>query len=306
MSGVAAIGECMMEFSKTSSDSWRAAYSGDTFNTLWTMRAILEPSTAMDYVTACGDDIYSAEQVSFFRRNGIGIAASPTVKGAHPGIYLIQLVDGERSFAYWRSDAAARRLADDPAALSTSLTGRTLIYLSGITLAILSPGPRENLFQALATARKAGTRIAFDTNFRPKLWHSITEAREVMGAMMPLVDIALPTYDDEQLLFDDVDPETTLRRLRNSGIGELVIKHGPKGAFAAIDGQEPRYVPAYPVEPLDTTGAGDAFNGAYLAARLSGSSVTHAVARGHLVAACVVRTRGALAPLDRIAAAFRS
>ena len=130
---VASIGECMLELSGSDGQHWRMGFAGDTFNTLWTLRALTD--MPCDYVSAFGDDPFSAQQIAFMANAGIGIAASPAIAGARPGLYAITLDGAERSFTYWRSDAAARRLADDATALATSLARRKLIYLSGITLA---------------------------------------------------------------------------------------------------------------------------------------------------------------------------
>ncbi|MCK1978060.1 PfkB family carbohydrate kinase, partial [Jeotgalicoccus huakuii] len=88
----------------------------------------------VEYVTAFGEDSFSQKQRVFLTSNGIGIAHSPIIDGLHPGLYAITLNGAERSFTYWRSDAAARRLASDREALEKSLTGRDIIYFSGISV----------------------------------------------------------------------------------------------------------------------------------------------------------------------------
>lgn len=126
--GIASVGECMLELSGTGEGAWRLGYAGDTFNTLWTLRALVDAGQPTDYVSAFGDDPFSEQQIAFFKESGIGIASSPRLKGARPGIYAITLSGAERSFTYWRNDAAARELASDPAALAaSSKAGRSSI-----------------------------------------------------------------------------------------------------------------------------------------------------------------------------------
>src|SRR5690606_34968657 len=115
-----------------------------------------------------------------------GTASSPRMPGARPGLYAISLKGAERSFTYWRGGAAARRLADDPATLTRSLAGRSLVYFSGITLAILPPAARKTLAASLRDARAAGSLIAFDPNYRPRLWSSPEETRETLAQFLPL------------------------------------------------------------------------------------------------------------------------
>lgn len=301
--GVAAVGECMLELSGRAGADWRMGFAGDTFNTLWAMRALLPADVAADYVSAFGDDPFSRDQIAFFRDHGIGIARSPVIPGARPGLYAITLHGAERSFTYWRADAAARRLADDPAALRASLEGRRLAYFSGITLAILEPKARDTLLDALKAARGAGTTVAFDPNYRPRLWPSPDAARAAIGAALAVADIALPTFPDEQALFGDASPQATAGRLASAGIGEVVVKDGEAPALVVASGAATS-VPAVKVEAVDTTGAGDSFNGAYLAARLSGDDPVAAARRAHRVAASVVQVRGALAPFETLKKAF--
>ena len=301
--GVASIGECMIELSGDASVGWRVGFAGDTLNTLWALHA-LTPGLAADYVSAFGDDPFSRDQIAFFGQNGIGIGASPRIAGARPGLYAITLDGHERSFTYWRSDAAARRLASDPAALTESLAGRKLIYFSGITLAILEPAARRVLLDAVAKARAAGSLIAFDPNYRPRLWADAAEAAEAFDAALAATDIALPTFTDEQMLRGDATPAATLERLKAAGVAEAVVKDGEKPALVLYD-VAAREVPAVFVEkPVDTTGAGDSFNGGYLAARVLGLFPLEAAQRAHKVAAQVVQVRGALAPFDLLRQAF--
>ena len=302
--GIASIGECMLELSGTGGDAWRMGFAGDTFNTLWALRALTDAARPAGYVSAFGDDPFSEKQIAFMRDAGIGIAASPVVPGARPGLYAITLTGAERSFTYWRADAAARRLADDAAALETSLKDRALVYFSGITLAILDEAPRRTLLAAIADARRAGARIAFDPNYRPRLWTSIDQARAAISQALAVADIALPTFPDEQALFGDATPADTVARLMAAGVSEIVVKDGAAPALVAWHDRS-ETIPAVAVEnPVDTTGAGDSFNGGYLAARLASDAPDAAVRRAHAVAAAVVQVRGALAPFEVLRQAF--
>lgn len=301
---VASVGECMLELSGAGETGvWRMGHAGDTFNTLWTLRALLPADATCDYVSAFGDDPFSQQQLDFFAAAGIGTAASPRIPGARPGLYAITLNGAERSFTYWRNDAAARRLADDPATLARSLAGRSLVYLSGITLAILAPAARETLAQALSAARSSGALIAFDPNYRPRLWATPEETRAVLARFLPLCDIALPTFPDEQALFGDADPAATAARLAAAGVGEAVVKNGEAPALVFAGGTTAEVAASAVADAVDTTGAGDSFNGGYLAARLLGHQPQQAARLAHAVAAATIRVRGALAPAAVLAKA---
>lgn len=302
--GIASVGECMLELSGTGDGNWKLGYAGDTFNTLWTLRALVGPETPTDYVSAFGDDPFSEQQIAFLNENRIGIGTSPRLQGARPGLYAITLNGAERSFTYWRNDAAARQLASDPAALAANIEGRALVYFSGITLAILEPDARKVLISALSEARGEDRLIAFDPNYRPRLWKSPQEARQAFDAALSVADIALPTFPDEETLYGDANLGATVARLRDAGVPEAAVKNGDQPALVS-DGAGFIEVPGVTVQAVDTTGAGDSFNGAYLAARLAGVPPVEAAERAHRVAAAVVQVRGALAPFDTLRAAFR-
>jgi 2-dehydro-3-deoxygluconokinase len=304
MVSVASIGECMIELSG-SDGSWKLGFAGDTFNTLWAMRALLDLSVTADYISAFGDDPFSAQQIAFLREHGIGTGHSPTLPGARPGLYAITLDGAERSFTYWRSDAAARQLASDPADLEKSLHNQSLVYFSGITLAILDETARATLFEALRAARLAGSRIAFDPNYRARLWSDVDTAKAVISDALALTDIALPTFPDEQALYGDATPEETAERLARADIPEIAVKNGDQPCLVFHYGQA-ETIPAVSVNAVDTTGAGDSFNGAYLAARLHGHDPAEAARRAHRVAAHVVQVHGALAPFATLQAAFNA
>lgn len=301
--GVASVGECMLELSARPDGAWTLGYAGDTFNTLWAIRALTQ--LPCDYVSAFGDDPFSAKQTSFFAEAGIGVATSPVIPGARPGLYAISLTGAERSFTYWRSDAAARQLASDPEKLAKSLESRALVYFSGITLAILAPAARETLLAAAATARSAGSLVAFDPNYRPRLWASSDEAKLAIDQALAVTDIALPTFPDEQMLCGDASPAATAERLLAAGAREIVVKDGADPCLVVTEGERTTVPAVHVATPVDTTGAGDSFNGGYLAARLLGRPPAEAAKLAHRVAAAVVQVRGALAPYETLRKVFR-
>ncbi len=295
----ATIGECMIELSAGKDQLWRMGFAGDTFNTAWYARAILPPKSGVAYVTALGDDPFSGEMRKSIARAGIATDRIREVPGLRPGLYAITLKNAERAFTYWRDASAARHLADDAAWLSQALSGAGMLYFSGITLGILSPVARRRLLKAIAAKRAAGTMIAFDPNFRPVLWPDSKAARAAMEAAYAVADIALPTFPDEKSLFGDRRIEDTERRMADAGVREFVIKNGDKPVLVFGDGLHGRVPPSAPKRIVDTTGAGDSFCGAYLAARLIGLDPLSAGKLGNRVAAEVIGVHGALAKIDR-------
>jgi 2-dehydro-3-deoxygluconokinase len=146
-------------------------------------------------------------------------------------------------------------------------------------------------------ARQQGVKIAFDGNFRPRGWRGdLARTRTVFMEALKRVDIALPAYDDEAVLWGDPSPEATVARLQAFGIAEIVVKNGPNSALV-VSGAQREFIPVPEVVvPVDATAAGDSFNAAFIAARLCGKGPADAAAAAHRLAAQVIRHRGALMP----------
>lgn len=288
------IGECMVEMSGGHERTYRLGYAGDTLNTAWYMRALLDDAWSVDYLTALGDDRYSNDIRAFLAANRIGTAHIQTIPGKRPGLYLIHQENGDRVFTYWRDTAAARFLADDKAALGSGLDGAAMVYFSGITLAILQPRARGRLLKAIMRARDGGARIVFDTNLRPALWSSPRVMASALTAVASLCDVVLPTHTDEANLFGDTNVEATAERYLALGVEEVVVKDGGRTAYVATPNQAIRVAPHPGADVVDATGAGDAFNGAYLSARLAGRGLLHAAEAAHRVARIVIGQPGAL------------
>jgi 2-dehydro-3-deoxygluconokinase len=195
---VLAIGECMVEFFDRGDGFWQRGFAGDTLNVAWALRALLPADVPVGYVTRVGQDAVSQAMVDFIAAAGIGTASISRDPDRTVGLYTIATdAAGERSFSYWRQASAARHLADDEGALATGLTGARLVYLSGITAAILAPAGRATLLTALKQAKAQGARIVHDPNHRPRLWQSRAAAQAFARQIAGLADILLPSFDDE-------------------------------------------------------------------------------------------------------------
>ena len=291
---IGCIGEAMIELAVDRRPE-QIGYSGDVFNTAVYLARGLGPAHEVNFVSVIGCDPMSDRMAAFIAAQGVGTADLARHPARQPGLYAITTdAAGERSFTYWREASAARTLFADGFGM---LAGYDVIYLSAITLAILPPAVRAGLIGALA--RFPG-RVAFDSNYRPRLWEDAAAARAAVGALWGLRPIALPSLDDEMALFGDGDEATVLARLRGLGLREGALKRGARGPVALDPGTPDRdFAPAARV--VDTTAAGDSFNGAFLAAHLTGAPTAEALALGHAQALAVIAVKGAIiAPSDHL------
>jgi 2-dehydro-3-deoxygluconokinase len=237
--------------------------------------------------------------IAGWKAEGIGTAGTVRLPGKLPGLYFIRTDgSGERRFFYYRTEAAVRSLFRVPEtdALLAALPGYDALYFSGITLAVLAPDARQRFLRALMDARQRGRTVAFDSNFRPALWPDRAAAHEVLRDFLPVVSLALPTFDDEQALFGDADPAATLERYGSAGVPEIVVKRGAQPCLVMVAGMLGEVAVPAPIVPIDTTAAGDAFNAGYLAARLTGGAAERAALAGHGLAGAVIRHHGAIIP----------
>ena len=304
---VVCFGECMLELQGQAFGTLRQTYGGDTLNTaVYMARCGVRQGLKVDYATALGDDPLSSGMLQRWQDAGVGTRLVRRLPGRMPGLYMIDVdANGERHFSYWRDQAAARAYFDTPEGttpLEQAASGLQLLYFSGISLAILPPAGRQRLLQLAAQVRAAGGQVAFDNNYRPRLWPDVDTARAAFTAATHIATLALMTMDDEQALWACADADTQLQRTLALPCAEVVVKRGAQPTLVRCAGMPPVAVPTERVaQVVDTTAAGDSFAGAYMAHRLAGASAEQAAASGNRLAARVVQHKGAVVPLAAMA-----
>lgn len=171
--------------------------------------------------------------------------------------------------SYYRLGGAGSRLSPSDLPQERILEAQVL-HVTGITLAI-SESARESIVMAAHLAKEAGVTVSFDVNHRNKLW-SKEQATESYHQLAALADIIFAGDDEAEILVGPGSPEELASRLQELGPAQAVIKLGEHGAFA-VASKESRWQPAYPVQVVDTVGAGDAFVAGYLAEVITGGSL---------------------------------
>ncbi len=297
---IACIGEVMLELVADGDGRAQLNVAGDTYNTAVYLARLLgegADSISVSFVTALGLDRFSDRIVSHMTAHGVGTGYIERRADRSPGLYAIDTDHlGERSFTYWRSDSAARTLFSEPATVGLNVMEEfDLVYLSGITLAILPSAVRVRLMGCLDRFRADGGLVAYDSNHRPSLWESAVEARETNLAMWSRTDIALPSADDELEIHGECEERQILNRLRRLGLRAGALKRGLAGPVAInrqTDG--PTFAPVGRV--VDSTAAGDSFNAGFLAETVRGGGQIEAMRTGHALASLVVQAPGAIVP----------
>ena len=171
-----------------------------------------------------------------------------------------------------------------------------MLYCSGISLAILPPPGRQRLFAVMERLRARGGKVAFDSNFRARLWPDRAAALACYDRAYALADLAFVSIDDEVALRGNATPDSVF----GLPSPELVLKGGAASTWVRVTAGRPIEVPVQPVEAVDTTDAGDSFAGAYLAFRLHGNPPDVGTSNAARVARIVVSHRGAIIDAARM------
>ena len=286
-------GEAMVEL-RPHGAGWHVGFGGDTLNVALHLARLFH---RVSYLTALGNDPFAVRMCADWTREGIDLSLVLTHPVRTTGLYAIETdTRGERHFSYWRGESAARELftcegieeAEDEAARAD------LLFFSLISLAILKGNGRERLLRLAERVRANGGKVAFDSNYRPRLWTSRDEAREWQARAAALADIGLPGIDDQRALGVGDDPFAVNEHWRELGCVEVVVKLGSEGCLLP-DGSVVQ--PPSRLMPSDTSGAGYAFDAGYLAARIRGASAEDSAMAGQGLAGWTVMHRGAIPPL---------
>jgi 2-dehydro-3-deoxygluconokinase len=299
MQKIVLMGECMLELRQAKDGLMNQSFAGDTFNTaVYMKRTFAEQNVS--FMTAVGQDTISQQMASACTKENLDNTHVFAKSDRNPGIYLVQTDDeGERSFLYWRDSSAAKQImqyVDEPAI--AELCKANLFFFSGISIAILPAQDRARFWAMLERLKEAGVTIGFDPNYRPRLWDSAEEAKAEFAKAYAASDVMLPGVDDFKPLYNIETLDDILAFCQPFNIKELVLKNGPESVYCQLDG-ELTHVPITPASNVvDTTSAGDSFNGVYLGARLAGHDVTASVQLAASAAGLVIQHPGAIAPAE--------
>lgn len=302
---ILAFGEAMVEFNQTGQEGGRLylqGYGGDTSNFAI---AAARQGARTGCVSALGDDPYGRLLRALWQAEGVDQASVRTDPAAFTAIYFVTHDERGHHFHFFRAGSAASRYA--PADLPCERIARAkLLHLSGISLA-LSATACDAGYAAIETARAAGVAVSFDTNLRLKLW-SLDRARAVMSDVMRRVDLCLPSLDDVSAITGLTDPDAIVDHCLALGARVVALKLGAQGALVA-SAQERHRIAPFPCTPVDATGAGDTFGGAFVARWIAGDSLRDAGRYAAVAAALSTQGYGAVAPIpraDEVRAAMRT
>jgi 2-dehydro-3-deoxygluconokinase len=293
---VIALGEPMLEFNATEPGSLREirhyeiGWGGDTSNFIV---AVSRLGRSAGYICRLGDDDFGKIFLDLWKHEGVDASHVILDKHAPTGIYFISRSGEEHSFTYYRSGSAASRLSEDDIP-EDYLAQAKVFHTSGISQAI-SETACEAVFYAIEVAREAGVLISYDPNVRLKLWDR-ERAQSTILETIRIADFVFPNLEDARIITGLDDPEQMARDLQRLGPKLVALKLGEEGALLATQ-DELRHIEPFNAEVEDTTGAGDAFAGAFVVAYLDGLDAYECGRFANATAALTCTDLGAVKPI---------
>ncbi|MGJ8528094.1 sugar kinase [Maritalea sp.] len=302
---VVAVGEIMLELSGVQQDgSARLGFGGDTGNTAIYLSRLFGAQGRVGYLTRLGQSRFSNDLAAYLHGENIGLSEQTQADEGTPGLYAISTDEaGERSFTYWRESAAVRLLLTGNSGEDerTFLHGFDSLYLSGITLAVLSDEGRAQLLDIARTFLQTGKKVMFDVNFRANLWQSHSphvDVPELVRKFIAAATIVKIGRDEGEVLFGVSKSSRLIEKLRLTGSAQLVVTDGGDQICVYDAGEVHEVGFDEVVDVVDSTAAGDSFSAGYLHAYLNGKAAQDCVKAGQKLAAVVIKYSGAIIPQD--------
>ena len=289
---VVALGEAMVEFNQRGGDAWQQGFGGDTSNMAI---AAARQGAAAGYISRVGDDSFGRALCTLWRGEGLDTSGVEVDPAAPTGVYFVSHGPSGHEFSYLRAGSAASRMTPALAAYA-ALAGTGFLHVSGISQAI-SASACDTVYAAIEAARAGGARVSYDPNLRLKLW-PLARARAIVAATLALVDWALPSAEDVAVLSGHDDAASQLDWCHAQGAVAVVLKRGAHGCIVSFAGERTE-LPGVPATVVDATGAGDCFDGAFVARLMAGDTPLAAARYANVAAALSVGGVGAIAPIPR-------
>lgn len=289
---IIALGEPMLEFSAEEKgelsqvNRFTLGWGGDTSNFIV---SAARQGAKTGYITRLGADAFGDHFIKLWKKEGVDAGCVERDGSTHTGIYFISRDVKGHHFTYYRKGSAAALMT--PELLRKGyISNAKLLHVSGISQAI-SSSACHTVFAAIDMARKAKVLVSYDSNLRLKLW-PLDKAREVIKKTVALSDIFLPSLEDSITLTGLNDPHEIVAKYLSWGAKLVVLKLGAQGAMTASES-----APPFQVSCLDPSGAGDAFDGAFVTAFLEGRSITECLRYANGAGALTTTGLGAIAPI---------
>ena len=293
------VGECMIELSGNISEmsssglNMQVNFGGDTLNSAVYFSRLSNNTITTFYSTALGKDNFSKKMISQFKAENINCDYIRQDGTTPPGIYAIETDEkGDRSFSYWRNESPSKSLflGSNGQKLINGISSSDIFYYSGITAGILDKAQQKEL----VNLGKSSVVSAFDFNYREKLHFKKKEAQLLFQYINNNIDIHFISYDDVKELFNINNPNEIIQMVSNNK--NLILLRYNNQILYKNKLEEIKTITVQHDKALDTTAAGDSFNGSFLALMTNNKniSIEENILKSHSVTREVIKHKGAI------------
>jgi sugar/nucleoside kinase (ribokinase family) len=245
--------------------------------------ALAKIGVSCSLVGAVGQDGFGDYLFVELAKRGLGLKGLRRLPGAATSASMVIVnTRGERAFIH---HVGANALLSEKHLDWTEIRRHKILHIGGSFLMPALDG--KPLARVLKRARALGLKTSLDTVYNPKLnW------AKVLKPCLPHVDYFLPSFEEARQILGPLSPLAMAKLFKAEGAGAVAIKMGARGSFV-FDGLKGTQIPAFKVKVVDTTGAGDAFCGGFLAGVLKGRSLAASAKLGNALGSACCTKAGA-------------
>ena len=290
---VCSIGEAMIEISNIKNSLYNQSFAGDTLNFC---NYLDKKKINAFFLSAIGKSDFNQPLLDFVRSKNISTKYIKQINQFEIGLYLIKNKDnGEKQFFYWRDESAAKHYFNniDFLNLYKELKNFDYIYFSGITLSIIHISKLNNFIKLLKLLKRKKIKIVFDFNIRPSRWNK-KNLNIFLDSVLKFVDICFLSGEDMNYWKNKNNIKSYEQIVRKYKLKHSIFRKNAKFTYVFLN--KTRYVFRNKLlkKVVDTSGAGDGFNAAYLSNFIVNNDPVLALKAGSSLGSKIVMKKGAI------------
>ena len=290
---VCSIGEAMIEISNIKNSLYNQSFAGDTLNFC---NYLDKKKLNAFFLSAIGKSEINQSLLDFVKSKNISTKYIKKINQFEVGLYLIKNKDnGEKQFFYWRDESAAKHYFNniDFVNLYKELKNFDYIYFSGITLSIIHISKLNNFIKLLKLLKSKKIKIVFDFNIRPSRWNK-KNLNIFLDSVLKFVDICFLSGEDMNYWKNKNNIKSYEQIVRKYKLKHSIFRKNAKFTYVFLN--KTRYVFKNKLlkRVVDTSGAGDGFNAAYLSNFIVNNDPVLALKAGSSLGSKIVMKKGAI------------
>ena len=291
---ICSIGECMIEITNTYNNNFQQSFAGDTLNFCSYLN---KKNFNVDYLSSVGKSEINKDFFNLLKSKKI----SKKLIHIHPhnetGLYLIKNdKNGEKNFYYWRDNSAAKNYLNELnyQKLEIILKKYHYIYFSGITLSIISKNKQKDFCNLIKKLKEYNVKIIFDLNIRIKRWPNKKYLNASINLFLPFIDILFSTGEDIKNWKNNDNLSFFNKLIKSNKINHAIFRKNASLNYAILNDQIYKVTNKVHKMIVDSSGAGDGYNAAYISEFLTSGDVYRSLQASHLLGSKIVMKKGAI------------